>query len=307
MIPLLDAGAAPEAIARACREVGAFQWRLAPDEAARMRRALAAAARFFALPLDEKRALDIARSPHHRGFSEMRNERDWREQLHLGRESPPVEPGADGGRAYLRLLGPNQWPAGNPELRRVLLAHLDETAALGRRLLATLGLDGALAGGEPYLIMKLIGYHPQPSREAARPGVAAHVNYSLVTLLAEDERGGLELRLADGSWCPVEPRADALVVNLGELVEAQTGGELVATPHRVVNRSLDRLRVSIPVFVNPPLDAVVAPRPRGAPRDAAHVHRVLPAGALDPFVFGDGEWRRKGENVWCADCCAPYS
>jgi isopenicillin N synthase-like dioxygenase len=298
MIPLLDERSPPEAMLRACREVGAFQWRLAPDGAARVAEALAAASRFFALSPSEKRALDIARSPHHRGFSEMHNERDWREQVHLGRESPP-QTGAD----YLRLVGPNQWPPGDGELRRALLAHLDEMTALGRGWLGALGVPAALLDGDPYLIMKLICYHPQPPGEPARPGVAAHVDYSLITLLAQDDAGGLEVQLLDGTWCAVEPRHDALVVNLGEIVEATSGGTLRATPHRVINHSSDRPRVSIPVFLNPPLDAVVEPRARPRRRDPAHVHRVLPPDTPPPFVFGDGEWRRKGQNIWCAECC----
>jgi isopenicillin N synthase-like dioxygenase len=92
-------------------------------------------------------------------------------------------------------------------------------------------------------------------------------------------------------------------VNLGELAEAATGGRLRATPHRVVNRSSARARLSIPVFVCPPLPATVQPRPQARRCDGEHVHRVLPPDVSQPFVFGDGEWRRKGENVWCATCC----
>jgi isopenicillin N synthase-like dioxygenase len=302
VIATLDEDSSAAAIALACRETGAFQLRLAPERAARVRCALAAAAAFFERPAAEKRALDIERSPHHRGFSEMHNARDWREQLHLGRESPaaPMDGGAP---AYQRLLGPNQWPSKDAHLRATLLAHLDDVAAIGRRLLGALDLPPALVDGEAYLIMKLICYHPQPSRETRRPGVAAHVDYSLVTLLSQDERGGLELQLRDGRWHAITPRPGTLVVNLGEIAEAVTGAELRATPHRVINHSSAQPRVSIPVFINPPLAAFVQPRERPARPDDEHVHRVLPSGALTPFVFGDGEWRRKGENIWCAECC----
>jgi isopenicillin N synthase-like dioxygenase len=303
VIPLLDEGSPTAAIARACREAGAFQWRLAPAGAARLDTALAAATRFFARPAEDKRALDIRRSPHHRGYSEMHNARDWREQLHLGSERPPARTDAGGAADRRWLVGPNQWPAGDPALRHALLAHLDEMARLGRALLAALDLPSALLESDPYLVMKAIHYHPQPSPEVQRPGVAAHVDYSLITLLAQDDAGGLEVMLADGAWHPVTPRPGALVVNLGEIAEAVTGGALRATPHRVVNPSSQRSRLSIPVFINPPLDARVEPRPRLPRRDPSHVHRVLSPGALAPFVFGDGEWRRKGENVWCAECC----
>jgi isopenicillin N synthase-like dioxygenase len=87
----------------------------------------------------------------------------------------------------------------------------------------------------------------------------------------------------------VEARPDALVVNLGEMVEATTGGSLRATPHRVVNRSRNRPRVSIPVFINPPLETLVELRPRAPALDRSHVHRVLPSGALASFVFTAGD------------------
>ncbi|MEO6953111.1 MAG: 2OG-Fe(II) oxygenase family protein [Polyangia bacterium] len=293
MIPLFDEASPHRDLQRACRELGAFQWRLPPREAARLRETLRIATRFFARPSEEKRALDIGRSPHHRGYSEMHNERDWREQLHLGREAPPL-----GDAGYLALVGPNQWPR-DDAFRAAMLVHLEETSALGLRLLDAIGLPFA----DPYLVMKLICYRPQPSNNATRPGVAAHVDYSLLTVLAQDELGGLDLRRADGRWVPVEPLPDTLLVNLGELVEALTGGAMLATPHRVVNRSRSSARVSIPVFVNPALDAVIAPRPRAPRRDAEHVHRVLDESPR-PFVFGDREWQRKGKNVWCKLCCA---
>jgi isopenicillin N synthase-like dioxygenase len=305
MIPLLDGDTPAAEIVAAGREVGAFQLRLDGAQAARVQAALGAAARFFARPRADKLALDIARSPHHRGFSEMHNARDWREQLHLGRESPPELEGPP----YRHLVGPNQWPDGDTTLRPALLAHLDDMAALGRRLLDALSLPRALLDGQAYLVMKLICYHPQPQpqpmphAETLRPGVAAHVDYSLLTLLTEDESGGLELQLRDGKWHAVTPRPDALVVNLGEIAEAATGGALRATPHRVVNRSSARARLSIPVFVCPPLPALVTPRQQAPRSDGEHVHRVLPPDVARPFVFGDGEWRRKGENIWCATCC----
>ena len=92
------------------------------------------------------------------------------------------------------------------------------------------------------------------------------------------------------------------------MLQFATRGACIATPHRVVNRSISRSRVSIPVFLNPGLAATVAPLglpeapPRAAP-DGAHVHHVLDLAApREAFVFGHAEWRRKGENRWCRLC-----
>ncbi len=99
---------------------------------------------------------------------------------------------------------------------------------------------------------------------------------------------------------------------LGALVEVVTGGRLRATPHRVTNANRERARISIPVFVNPPLAAMIEctgfePPRRLVQEQHPHIHRVLPenSGTRAPFSYGAAEWRRKGLNVWCAACCSP--
>jgi isopenicillin N synthase-like dioxygenase len=97
------------------------------------------------------------------------------------------------------------------------------------------------------------------------------------------------------------------------LLQVASGNAYLATPHRVINPSLDRTRVSLPLFVNPPLTGWVAPLVPAAagileeaPNEAAHVHRVLPPGAaLERFHFGEAEWRRKGRDGWCYACSPP--
>jgi isopenicillin N synthase-like dioxygenase len=270
--------------------------------------ALQAARAFFALPTTEKASAAIERSRHFRGWSEMHNERDWREQIHLGQERPAAgeEP------PYLRLEGPNLWPPGAPG-REAITAYLEAAADLGETLLAhlarELGVPGAPFDGtarDGYILMKLIGYHPQVRGHGHRPGVAAHVDFSWLTLTLQDAPG-LEVRGPDGAWVQVEPLPGGLWVHPGELLQFATGGLYQATPHRVINPSLARTRVSIPLFVNPPLGArVEVLRPgvaAAAPEE--HVHRVLPPGAAtDSFLFGPAEWQRKGLNGWC-HACAP--
>lgn len=294
-----------DALAAACADVGAFELALDDAAAARLQTTMVYARAFFALPAVAKYALDIARSPHHRGYSEMHNERDWREQLHLGPERPPrLSLPADSAPEWSWLAGPNQWPTAlGADFAATLLAYQDELAALGHRLLAALSLP--LPAGDPYLVTKLIHYHPQKEAQPLRSGVAAHVDFSWMTLLAQDDVGGLELQTRDGVWRAVTPRPATLVVNLGELAEVASGGQLRATPHRVTNTARDQGRLSLPVFFNPPLDSTVDVPARRAPHAPAlpHIHRVLPATALSSFHYGAAEWDRKGRNRWCHDCC----
>jgi isopenicillin N synthase-like dioxygenase len=300
-----------DAIDGALREGGGFL--LVPSVTAPLIGAVLAAARqLFALPREAKASLGIEHSRHFRGWSEMHNERDWREQLHLGRERPAVE-----GPDHLRLDGPNLWPP-DGEWRRVVTAYLDAVAVLGERVLGTIA--GTFSAPDPslartardgYILLKMIGYHPQAAGLAPRPGVAAHVDFSWLTLTLQDSPG-LEVRTPDGAWMLLEPHPEGLWVHPGELLEFASRGRYAATPHRVVNRSLEQTRVSLPLFLNPPLDAMVPlfggsgahtqpSRPGGE-----HVHRVLePDPRRVPFPFGEAEWRRKGLNGWCSVCAPP--
>jgi isopenicillin N synthase-like dioxygenase len=250
--------------------------------------AITLAREFFALPIADKRALAIEGSPHFRGYSEMRNERDWREQMHFGREEPPV----DEGPAYQRLRGPNRWPA-DPRWRREFLQFMQDLEIAGRDVLNAIGFRALLQADESaYLLLKLIHYHGSDCR---RPGVAPHVDFSWITLLIQDSQGGLQMRTPRGEWRDATPQPGLLYVNIGELLEFATGGYLRATPHRVITSSAPR--TSIPFFLNPALDTWIEP-----PSLETHVHRVLQTPPAERFRFGDAEWKRKGLGVWCADC-----
>jgi isopenicillin N synthase-like dioxygenase len=250
---------------------------------------LDAAREFFALPPEEKDRVHISRSPHFRGYSVMKNARDWREQIHLGCEEPP------GGSGYRQLQGPNLWPdALGPRWRSRLLSFLEEMREVGNRLLRDCGLP---VEDRPYLLMKMICYHP-----GNRPGVAPHCDWSWLTVVHQDDAGGLEQQNEHGDWIEVP---DAVSVSYGELAEIATGGSLQAAPHRVLNRSTTRSRISVPVFFCPPLDATVVSRAVPFDEHGEHVHRVRnPADVVSDFCFGESEWRRKGQGRWCwrRDC-----
>ncbi|HEY0712957.1 MAG TPA: 2-oxoglutarate and iron-dependent oxygenase domain-containing protein [Polyangia bacterium] len=313
---------APVEVARAFREGGGVLLSFAIDGQL-CAEVLQAAHRLFSLPREEKQAIAIEKSPHFRGWSEMHNQRDWREQIHLGRDLPAAgeEP------PHRRLQGPNLWPA-DPHWRSVVSAYMDAAAMVGERILASaaagLGVPGtpfAGVGREGYVLLKQIGYHPQASVQQQRPGVAAHVDFSWITLTLQDSPG-LEVKSPDGHWTLIPPVPGALWVHAGELLEVASRGVYAATPHRVVNPSLDRTRVSLPLFLNPPLEGWVAPfvdkaaggggvgkgasTPSKSPSSSEpqeHIHRVLPEGTSIPrFHFGEAEWRRKGRNGWCYRC-----
>ncbi|MER5864911.1 2-oxoglutarate and iron-dependent oxygenase domain-containing protein [Kitasatospora sp. NPDC002040] len=225
---------------------------------------------FFALPEADRLAVSNLNSPHYRGYTRTGTERtagsrDWRDQLDIGAELPPHVPGP-GEQPYWWLEGPNQWPAAVPGLRAAALNWIDHLGSVAARLLHELltaigarpdFYDYAFAG-HPHLRLKLVRY-PGTAPDGAPQGVGAHKDYGFITLLLQDDVGGLEVLRPDGTFLSVPPLPGAFVVNLGELLEVATDGYLKATSHRVVSPPGARERFSVPFFYNPRLDAHITP------------------------------------------------
>jgi len=166
-------------------------------------------------------------------------------------------------------------------------------------------------------LMKAMSYLPQAidaqnqNSGALQSGVTAHCDWSWLTFLIQDQVGGLEAQDSKGIWHPVDPIENSIVVNTGELLEIESGGLFPASPHRVINSRIDRQRYSVPVFINPSLDAEIYPAgifststsdsyDPTADSNCAHIHKVIkPGSKLAPFVFGDSEYERKAQGKWC--------
>ncbi|OWY62169.1 iron oxidase, partial [cyanobacterium TDX16] len=128
---------------------------------------------------------------------------------------------------------------------------------------------------DPTVLFRIFHYPPEPpGGDASEWGVAEHTDYGLLTLLHQDESGGLEVRDAEGRWVEVPPIEGALVCNLGDMLERMSSGRYRSTPHRVRSPG-DRHRISCPFFFDPSWDAEVQPLPlaeddRPAERRGAH-------------------------------------
>lgn len=228
-------------------------------------------AEFFARPEAEKLAQHNQESPHYRGYSAIAAERtqgrpDSREQLDFSADREPVPAERIGeGEEFWHLQGRNQWPAGMPELERTAMAWTALMDRVGEDLLKALcvaiGLDedhfSAAFDGDRAWMAKLAHYVGGVA-EAGTQGVGLHADYGFITLLLQDEVGGLEVRpYGQDAWLPVEPIPGALVVNLGEMLEVATDGYLMATIHRVQSPPPGVDRYSVPFFYSPRLDAVI--------------------------------------------------
>jgi isopenicillin N synthase-like dioxygenase len=250
-----------------------------------LRDLMQAARVFSSLSEPQKLAIEMVNSPHFRGYNRIASERtrgrpDWREQIDIGPERPAL-PRDSLTPAWARLQGPNQWPAALPELR-VTVTRWQASAmeVLGRILRAfalALGqpVDALepLYRDDPHHVVKLMRY---PGLEAgAGQGVGAHKDSELITLLLQDEQGGLQVESRQG-WIDVPPRAGTFVINIGELLELASDGYLRATMHRVVLPPAGAERLSAAFFLGARLDATVpllrlpptlAACARGAERD----------------------------------------
>ena len=88
-----------------------------------------------------------------------------------------------------------------------------------------------------------------------------HTDPGVLTLLLQDDTGGLQAESTTHGWIDVPPLTDAIVVNLGDTMQVWTNDQYKAAVHRVVPMT-ERSRYSIPYFSNPPRHTVLEPSPR---------------------------------------------
>jgi isopenicillin N synthase-like dioxygenase len=255
-----DRAALADEVRAICHEVGFFHLAGHGVPPSFVADYFAALQRFFALPEETKARIDKAKSRHFRGWERVgaeltNNHTDYREQLDLSTENPAYP--ADVEPVYLRLDGPNQWLPEDvlPGFRAIVEEFFARMGAVADALMAVLstglGLDPghlrAVFGERPLSFVKLISYPPTPAGEA---GVNAHHDAGFLTILLQHGVGGLQALNPLGDWVDVEPRDDAFVVNLGEMLQEMTGNYVVATTHRVIT---DQPRFSSGYFHGPDL------------------------------------------------------
>ena len=171
----------------------------------------------------------------------------------------------------------NRWPSGVDGFRETMCAHYDAFSELALRttelVFAALELsEGTVAdyrGDRTTSNMRLNHYTiGDPVRQDERDGLnelgdvalGHHTDLGLLTLLIQDSVGGLQALSGEDTWIDVAPRPGTIVVNLADCMQVWTNDGYKAAVHRVrPMRDCDRM--SIPYFLNPQRDAVIAPIP----------------------------------------------
>ena len=253
----------------------------------------AASRAFFALPEMEKAKIAMPKAgAAWRGWFPLGGELtsgqpDQKEGIYFGEELGPADPRVAAGWP---MHGPNLWPDQPAGLRPAVEAYMIATVRAAEAILRGVSLALDLPAdrfartflSRPTVLFRIFRYPP------AMPGgwgVGEHTDYGLLTLLAQDRNGGLQVR-ADEGWLEAPPIPGTLVCNIGDMLERLSGGRFVSAPHRVLNRS-GHERLSFPLFYDPDFESVMTPVL--PPVDIGHRNRPRWDDA-DPKAFS-GDYR----------------
>lgn len=232
-------------------------------------RAFAASRNFFSLPLDEKMNYGFQGHESNRGFIAPGSEThdlekdcppDPKETFDIGKEDEPDFQ--------------NFWPKELAEtgFRKDLLEYFETMDKLYLRLMRMVAIGLQLPDPDFFVKqcnqqhenLRLLHYHslpPEHPNKMIRGNV--HTDFGALTLLVQDEVGGLRVQNRDGEWINVEPVPHSIIVNVGDMLMRWSNDRLKATLHQVVTPSRfgphDRIpgRFSIAFFCNANKDTTI--------------------------------------------------
>lgn len=219
---------------------------------------------FFRMREESKNRIHVSRGGRAlRGYFPVggeatRGQPDLREGLYFGEELGEDDERV---RAGMPLHGRNQFPD-LPGFREATLEYMQALTGLGHRLMSSIGRGLRLGDtyfvdrytGRPTTLFRIFNYPPATADAAAGTcSVDEHTDHGLITLVYQDEVGGLQVKHGS-SWIDVPPVPGAFVVTVGDILEQLTRGRYASAVHRVINHR-QRSRVSMPFFFDPCIDA----------------------------------------------------
>lgn len=222
---------------------------------------------FFELPQEEKMKIAMQKGGKAwRGFFPLGDELtsgkpDQKEGIYFGMELDSEHPKV---KAETPLHGKNLFPEKPEKLGQVVLEYMQEVTKVGHAVLRGVALSLGLPATyfeasitkDPFILFRIFHY-PKQKTKPGMWGVGEHTDYGLLTILKQDNVGGLQVK-SNNKWIDAPPIPNTFICNIGDMLDRMTGGIYISTPHRVLNTS-GKNRFSFPLFFDPSFDAHVKP------------------------------------------------
>ncbi|KAF9675945.1 hypothetical protein SADUNF_Sadunf09G0086800 [Salix dunnii] len=252
-------GGLVEEIGNACKNWGFFQVINHGVPLAKRQSIEKASRIFFGQPLEEKRK--VRRSEEkvlgYYDSEHTKNVRDWKEVFDLNVQDPTVVPASSKPDDEELTRWFNQWPEYPTDLREVCEEYAKEMEKVAYKLMELIALSLGLPKDrfhgffkEQTSVVRLNHYPPCPVPDLAL-GVGRHKDAFALTILAQDDVGGLEVkRKTDGEWLWVKPTPNVYIINVGDILQVWSNDTYESVEHRVMVNS-GRERLSIPFFLGP--------------------------------------------------------
>ncbi|KAJ0980311.1 hypothetical protein J5N97_008566 [Dioscorea zingiberensis] len=247
------------AIGAACLDWGFFQVVNHGVDLKLLERVQAVAREFFALPAEEKRRVkrDEVNALGYYDTEHTKNVRDWKEVFDL----VVREYESDDGSFRLR----NQWPDHPPAMREACEEYIASVEKLAYKLVELIALSLNLPAKrlngyfrDSSCFFRINHYNPCPSPDLVL-GVGRHKDSGALTVLAQDEVGGLDVkRKSDGEWVRVKPIPNSYIINVGDIIQVWSNDKYESVEHRA-SVNTEKERFSIPFFFSPTFSTNVKP------------------------------------------------
>ncbi|PNX79214.1 gibberellin 20 oxidase 1-like protein [Trifolium pratense] len=215
-------------IGNACKEWGFFQVinHGAPLES--RQKIESVGKKFFGQKLEEKKKVrrDIVNVMGYYETEHTKNVRDWKEVFDFTVEEPTLIPASIDPHDKEVTHWYNQWPEFPPEMRETFQEYAQHMKTLALKIMELIALSLGLPPKKFHDFFKdetswirLNHYPPCPNPDIVL-GCGRHKDSGALTVLAQDEVSGLEVRRkSDDEWVLVKPLPNAYIINVGDVIQ----------------------------------------------------------------------------------------
>jgi len=184
-----------------------------------------------------------------------------------------------------RPSGPDYWP--NPQFEAFMRVFYKRTVQIASDVMAAFAIALDLPNGyfdEKHTgltqTLRLLHYPPAEVTADGQLGAGAHTDYGTITVLFQDDAGGLQVQDLEGDWIDAPPIPGAVIINTGDLMARWSNDTFKSSPHRVVTRpaAMKNGRQSIAFFSDPDPDVMIETIPSCITKDKPSKYGPISAG-----------------------------